>query len=83
MRLFIAVDLTERDRELIFRKVANLQKEIEEDIKWVNKKNLHLTVKFLGENDKTKADEVIEQLQKLDFNCQHEYIQLKKTGGFP
>jgi len=83
MRLFIAVDLTERARKLLFKKITNLKEEINENIKWVEKENLHLTVKFLGENDKNKADEVIEQLQKLNFNCPHNYIQLKKLNAFP
>ncbi|RCW51514.1 MULTISPECIES: RNA 2',3'-cyclic phosphodiesterase [unclassified Halanaerobium] len=83
MRLFIAVDLTERARELIFKKVTKLKKEINENIKWVEKENFHLTVKFLGENDKNKTDAVIKQLQKLDFSCQHNYIQFKKLGAFP
>ncbi len=52
MRVFIAIDIGEEIR----RGLADLQTELQSkvdikksDVKWVNPKNIHLTLKFLGE----------------------------------
>ena len=60
MRCFIAIDIDEKIRKAI----ADLQKQLASkvdikkgDVKWVEPKNIHLTLKFLGEiNDEQVAE---------------------------
>lgn len=63
-RLFIAIDLNDEIKNYLF----NLQKVLglKAKIKWVAKKNLHLTLKFLG--DVEDAEKVIELLNKVKFD---------------
>ena len=47
MRTFIALDLPEEIKEYLFSLQKNFLKDLK--VKWVAKKHLHLTLKFLGE----------------------------------
>lgn len=62
-RLFIAVNLSDELKGYLF----DLQKELNLDakIKWVAKKNLHITLKFLGWVE--DADKTIEMLKNVKF----------------
>jgi len=80
MRCFIALDLP--------REVINSIKEIQEKIKKKNLfigkftelENLHLTLKFLGEIDEKKVEEVKKRLQKINLN---EFeVSLSECGAF-
>lgn len=67
MRLFIAIDLPMDVKDYLY----NLQKSFDRDsakITWVSKKNLHLTLKFLGEIDASKLDEIKKILKNIKFN---------------
>ncbi len=51
MRVFIAIDIDEEIRKGIADLQAELQNKLDikkSDVKWVNPKNIHLTLKFLG-----------------------------------
>lgn len=53
MRLFVALDLPQSTKE----KISKIQDELNKlncDIKWVEKENLHLTLKFIGETGEEK-----------------------------
>lgn len=74
MRLFIAIDF---DKEDYFKK---LQDQIKSDnLKTTFPKTFHLTIKFLGETDKT--EEIIEALNKVKF--QKLILKTKEIGVFP
>ncbi len=62
-RLFIGIDLNDEIKSYLF----DLQKSLDlrAKIKWVAKKNLHLTLKFLG--DVEDVESVIELLNKVKF----------------
>ena len=52
MRVFIATDIDEEVRKGLADLQAELQSKVDikkSDVKWVNPKNIHLTLKFLGE----------------------------------
>ncbi len=79
MRLFIGLILPKEVRDFLFnvQKInhSNLAK-----IKWVPKKNLHLTLKFLGEVDPSKLDLIISKLNKINF--EPFYARVKNMGFF-
>ena len=60
MRLFIAIDINNDVRKA----VAKLQQDIksrlrnQNGLKWVNPELMHLTLKFLGEADESRIDEI-------------------------
>jgi 2'-5' RNA ligase len=74
MRLFIAIDF---DKEDYFKK---LQDQIKSDnLKATFPKAFHLTLKFLGETDKT--EEIIKTLEKIKFKKL--ILKTKEMGVFP
>lgn len=80
MRLFIAIDLPDNVKDYLY----DLQKGFNKDnakITWVHKKNLHLTLKFLGEVDDSRLDEVKELLRNIRFKKFS--ASLNGFGAFP
>ena len=76
MRLFVAIDLEELKDYF-----AEIQKQIPSDIaKLKPVKSFHLTLKFLGESDKT--EEIKHALSKTEFD-QFKLKLAKKLGVFP
>ncbi len=72
MRVFIALNLS---KETI-KEIGKIQKTLEKEGLFLGKltelKNLHLTLKFLGEIDESKLKEVEKRLEEIkfpDFNC--------------
>lgn len=81
IRSFIAVDI---DDPVLVDKIARIQLSIADTgakLKLVERKNFHITLKFLGEIPQSLVDRVIEALKKISFNSF--YIELKGVGAFP
>jgi 2'-5' RNA ligase len=67
MRLFVAVDLDEPRRVAVARTAAAIARRLEgvglgHALKWVDPRNLHLTVRFIGEVDDARAGAIREAL---------------------
>ncbi|MAG50532.1 RNA 2',3'-cyclic phosphodiesterase [archaeon] len=80
MRVFIAIELPKEVRDYLYV----VQKKIggkEAKIKWVSKKNIHLTLKFLGEITEERLDKLKEILKNIKFKSFK--IKLSKIGVFP
>ncbi|MEM1577597.1 MAG: RNA 2',3'-cyclic phosphodiesterase [Candidatus Pacearchaeota archaeon] len=79
MRCFIAIDIPNTIKE----ELEKIQKFIINDIKakFVEKENIHLTLKFLGEINDYKVNFVIEELKKLKIKKFEAY--LNGVGFFP
>src|SRR3989344_6773166 len=79
MRLFVGIDLPLDIKDYFY----NLQKELKKDnlakIKWVSKKNLHLTLKFLG--DVSNVNLIVDALKNIKFFKFN--IKLDSLGYFP
>ena len=80
MRCFIAIDLPKEVKEKLVKIIEKLPKEISR-FKAVEKENLHLTLKFLGEINDYKVNWVIEQLKNLNIKKFKAYT--KGIGFFP
>lgn len=59
MRIFISIELPDKIKEKIAGAISSL-KESGANVKWVEPKNLHVTLKFLGWVEDQKIDKVIE-----------------------
>lgn len=80
MRVFIAVELPEHVKSRVFHEFEILQKKNLFKGKFVEKNNLHLTLKFIGETSLEKIDEIKKRLKEVKFeklNC-----GVGKTGVF-
>ncbi|CAB3288339.1 RNA 2',3'-cyclic phosphodiesterase [Methanocaldococcus lauensis] len=76
MRLFIAIDIPEELKE----KIATFQKQIKmKGIKLVEKENLHITVKFLGDVDENLLSKILD----LDLSIKPIKIKLNQLNVFP
>ena len=82
MRTFIAVGISSEVRE----KIAKIQVELKEgdpDVKWVEPKNLHSTLKFLGEVSEDKLSGVIEKTRLAVSGISHFQVHISGLGSFP
>lgn len=82
MRSFIAIELSKEIKDFL----GSLQDKLKQsgaDVKWVEPKNIHLTLKFLGEIKEEKVDKVKLALEESlkDRSCF--YMQLGPLGCFP
>ncbi|MBF0485772.1 MAG: RNA 2',3'-cyclic phosphodiesterase [Candidatus Omnitrophica bacterium] len=82
IRAFIAIDLDER----LKRELAHLQEKLkaaEADVKWVAPKNLHLTLKFLGEILPTQIDDVESAMIRTAGSFSTFHMDVGELGAFP
>jgi len=78
MRLFIAVEISNEVRE----KISEVQKYLLcDEIKVVHPELIHITLKFLGEVDESKLDEIKTALSYITFQPIH--LKCKGVGVFP
>lgn len=78
MRLFIAIDIPEE----IKKEIVKLQEKLPEfKGKLTEEENLHLTLKFLGEVNENKLEEIESVLDKIKFKKFRVY--LNELGFFP
>jgi len=80
MRLFIAIEIPNDIRNYL----GEIQEKVDgttNKIKFVDKNNIHLTLKFLGEVQPDKTEEVKEILKKISFKPFS--VHLSHIGIFP
>ena len=82
MRTFIAIELPEDIRNIL-SDIQNELKQTRADVKWINPKNVHLTLKFLGEIEQDlvkKINPIIDEIAKRS-PCSNLY--LSNLSAFP
>ena len=83
LRIFIAVEVQPATtREQIYKILLALR-ETHADVKWVEKENLHITLKFLGETPEEKLPEIKKMLENLLADKKKFNISLGRIGAFP
>ncbi|HIE43476.1 MAG TPA: RNA 2',3'-cyclic phosphodiesterase, partial [Candidatus Omnitrophica bacterium] len=82
MRYFIALPLPEELKQEISKLQSQL-KETQADVKWVNSKDLHITLKFLGGIEQEKVETISEKLNRgLDGFLPFTFT-IGEIGSFP
>ncbi|UCH71793.1 MAG: RNA 2',3'-cyclic phosphodiesterase [Thermoplasmatales archaeon] len=79
-RGFIAIEIN------AFKKLIEFEKEIKKtyaDVKIVEPENIHITLKFLGNTDESKTDQIEEIIKDAVKEVKPFKIRLKGTGVFP
>lgn len=82
MRTFIAIEIPEEIKKTLAAIESHL-KYSQADVKWVKPEIIHLTLKFLGEIDEKKCEEVKALLDTVGKNNKLFEISLKDIGAFP
>jgi 2'-5' RNA ligase len=82
MRTFIAIELPEQIRDAL-AKLEDRFKKTGADVKWVEPKNIHLTLKFLGEIDDEQLVKISEILEEVTGNKKCFQIRICSIGAFP
>jgi 2'-5' RNA ligase len=80
MRLFVAIEIPDNIKEYL----SKIQEKIcinSDKIRFVNKAQIHLTLKFLGEVQPNIAEEVKNSLKKITFSSFSAYLD--RIGVFP
>ncbi|MDD2679988.1 MAG: RNA 2',3'-cyclic phosphodiesterase [Candidatus Omnitrophica bacterium] len=82
MRTFIAIELPQHIKDRLAELQARL-KQSGADVKWVEPKNIHLTLKFLGETSDEKLPKIIEAMESVAQNKKRFTARLFCLGAFP
>jgi len=66
-RVFIGLPLPKKTKKVLIDIQEELKKDVDnEDVKWVEKENLHQTLVFLGHKTKDEIEEIIEIMEELE-----------------
>ena len=82
MRIFIAIEISDEIKDALGQIESHL-KYSGADVKWVNPENIHLTLKFLGEIDEKRCEEVKAALDRVAGSISSFALTIKELGAFP
>lgn len=83
MRLFIAINLSETNKNIIENNIKLLKKSISENLKWTKKNQWHLTLKFLGETDENQINQIKTIMERSVRKQQPFSLLFKGIAAFP
>lgn len=81
MRLFVALDLPAEVRQELRNLIERLSK-VCPDARWVRPEGIHITLKFIGHVDATKADSIRQALEPIRSDRPIE-MKFRGLGFFP
>lgn len=82
MRLFFAIDFEDNFKDKITEEI-NLYRNHTRSIKWINRRSLHLTLKFLGETSPDVCNAICKDLLTSFETVKQFVITTAETGFFP
>ncbi len=84
MRCFVAIDIDDGLRGRIDKLQREFKKRLKNPagIKWVEPKLIHLTIKFLGEIEDTRADQIAQTLESVCGGHKGFDIEFSTVGSF-
>lgn len=83
MRLFVALDIEENLKEKVLEAQRLLEPESKiADIRFVEKKNFHLTLKFLGEVNDNSVNDVLERVRSISMKAKPFRISISGLSYF-
>ncbi len=82
VRLFIALPVEPTVKQFLAETITHLR-DIGGDVKWVDPKNVHLTVKFLGDTDEKLVKQIAEKMDKIASRNRPIDCTLDRLGAFP
>lgn len=82
MRTFIAIPLPDSIKQQLGTLITELKKS-GADVKWVKPDNIHLTLKFLGDQDEKRIKALKEILTSIAQGHARYTMEISRLGGFP
>ena len=82
MRAFVAVEVAEPIREALSALISDLRR-LDAPVKWVEARNVHLTLKFLGSVPDTAVARAVEILRACASGIAPFSLEVNGAGGFP
>ena len=82
MRTFIAIELPKEIKDFLSR-IQEQLKTSRAEVKWVEPKNIHLTLKFLGEIDNEKQNKITKIIEDVASAKKSFLLRLSSLGAFP
>ena len=82
IRSFLAIELP----KTILEKIRQLQAELKlsrADVRWVGPEKIHLTLKFFGNIEESKVDEIIQEIEEPVRQTPPFSIRIRGIGAFP
>lgn len=83
LRAFIAVEIPAEIQLNVYKETSNFRKEIDPLVRWVPSKNMHLTLKFLGDVSPKNVEFLIQMLRSEAGNVQSFDLHVAGLGCFP
>lgn len=83
MRLFVAVDVPEAIKQAIESDVVDVLRDRVPGARWTRPEGRHLTLKFLGNVDDDRVDEICEALASAAAGHSSFQACFEDVGGFP
>ncbi|MDD2619101.1 MAG: RNA 2',3'-cyclic phosphodiesterase [Syntrophomonadaceae bacterium] len=82
MRTFISIPVPDTVKQHA-DKIKNELQLVAADIKWVEYQNYHLTLKFLGDINRSYIDDILQRLTTVGESCPPFQLSTKQIGYFP
>ena len=82
LRAFIAVEIDNLTRQKISELISDLKKS-NADAKWITENQMHLTLKFLGNIEEGRIQEISDALSSISNNFSSFAIRFSAMGAFP
>ena len=82
IRAFIAIDIDKHNKQKISGIISYL-KTANADIKWITENQIHLTLKFLGNIEQNKIQDISKILKSIAMDFSPFNIQFSGIGAFP
>ena len=83
IRAFIALHISEQARQTLDRTVSELSDATGRQVRWVEPKGIHLTLKFLGNIPSSRATELVEAMEEHCRGHSQFSLGLSGLGMFP
>ncbi len=85
MRAFIAIELPDAVTEMLRAVRDELSKKAgkEDGVSWAKPENIHLTLKFLGEIEPSRVEDIYGELKKAAEGIEPFHLSAGGVGGFP
>lgn len=82
IRSFLAIELP----KTIIEKIRELQADLKHaraDVRWVGPEKIHLTLKFFGNIEESKVEEIIQAIEESVGQTSSFSLRVRGTGAFP
>jgi 2'-5' RNA ligase len=80
VRVFIAVDIPLVAKDILAQTVRQLQMNIPTGVRWVDPGGIHLTLKFLGNVDSSRVNDILAAMKHVAEEFQGRKFQLALSG---